>query len=345
MKYRKEIVTAVGTLTCAIGIGFFMQQGGSVPSPEYPGATLINANAAVLDVEEIILTSADFADGFVAPKAEEAVTLAAAQEIVAPKSEGLPVVKAAAAVDVLEMPESEMSSATEMQPEGSCEVAATARAVAAAMVNLTLSAPCLPQERVTVHHAGMLFNETTDDAGAFDITVPAMAEDATFVVAFTNGEGAVAQTTVEELADFDRVALQWKGDTGFELHAREFGADYGSEGHVWSGAMRDMTFAVTGQGGFITLLGDADVPDGLVAEVYTFPAKAAQSAGDVALSVETEVADNNCGLEIEAQTLQTFSGKNITSRDLTLSVPDCDATGNFLVLNSLFEDLKVAAIN
>ena len=163
------------------------------------------------------------------------------------------------------------------------------------------------------------------------------------MVAFTNGEGAVAQATVDELADYERVALQWKGDTGFELHAREFGATYGSEGHVWSGAARDMSFAVTGQGGYISRLGDVNVPDGLLAEVYTFPTNTKQSEGKVDLSVETEVASNNCGLEIEAQTLQTHSGRDITSRDLTLSVPDCEATGNFLVLNNLFEDLKVAS--
>lgn len=342
MKYRKEIVTTAGTLACAIGIGFFMQQGASVPDPEFKGATLINADAAVLDVEEIILTSADFAEGITAPKAEEAVTLAAAQEIIAPVGADLPVVQSAATADMLDTP---TADATQAQPDATCEITANARPVAAAMVNLTLSASCLPDERVTVHHSGLLFNETTDASGAFDIMIPAMAQDATFVVAFTNGEGAVAQTTVDEIVDFDRVALQWKGDTGFELHAREFGADYGADGHVWSGAARYMTFAVTGQGGYIHRLGNADVPDGLLAEVYTFPASAAQNYGDVALSVETEVGSNNCGLEIEAQTLQTFSGKDITSRDLTLSVPDCDATGNFLVLNNLFEDLKVAAIN
>jgi hypothetical protein len=63
----------------------------------------------------------------------------------------------------------------------------------------------------------------------------------------------------------------------------------------------------------------------------------------VFLSVEAEVAKNNCGLEIEAQTLQTKSGNDITSRSLTVSVPDCDAAGNFLVLNNLFENLKVAS--
>lgn len=302
--------------------------------PRIRGQPLANADAAVLDVEEIVLTSAEFAEGLVTPKAEEAVTPAAAEEMVAPEVADMPLVQTAAI---------ESESATETAVELLCDVTAAARPIAAAMVNLTLSAPCLVDERVTVHHSGLLFNQTTDATGAFDITVPAMEQEATFVVAFTNGEGAVAQTTVEELADYDRVALQWKGDTGFELHAREFGADYGEDGHVWSGATRDMSFAVTGQGGYISLLGDASVPDGLLAEVYTFPRDAAQGIGSVDLSVETEVASNNCGLEIEAQTLQTHSGNDITSRDLTLSVPDCEASGNFLVLNNLFEDLKVAS--
>ncbi len=30
------------------------------------------------------------------------------------------------------------------------------------------------------------------------------------------------------------------------------------------------------------------------------------------------------------------------TRDLILSVPDCDAVGDFLVLNNLVDDLKIA---
>lgn len=319
MRYRKEILTTAGTLSCALAIGFFMQKGDASEHlhPSFEGEILTNADAAVLDVEEITLTSAEFVKNLASRKEEEvAVVRVAAQELVAPVEDTL---------------------------DQSCEITANARPIAAAMVNLTLSASCMPNERLTVHHSGMLFNQTTDAQGGLDISVPAMAQDATFIVAFAVGEGAVAQTFVEELADFERVALQWKGDTGFELHAREFGADYGSQGHVWSGAARDMSFAVTGQGGFIYRLGDPSVPDGLMAEVYTFPMNASQSEGNIDLTVETEVASSNCGLEIEAQTLQTHSGNDITSRDLTLSVPDCEAVGNFLVLNNLLEDLKVAS--
>lgn len=336
MRYRKELIMTAGTLSCAIGIGFFMQQSNSTSAApaDYVGAALINADARVLDVEKIVLTSAEVASDVLMPENNEAMTQVAAQGT---EETLLPSVLPVAEMVALDTPE----AADTLTPV--CDITANARPVAAAMVNLTLNAQCLPNERVTVHHSGLLFNETTDENGALDVMVPAMAQNATFVVAFTNGEGAVAQATVEELIDFDRVALQWKGDTGFELHAREFGADYGSEGHVWSGALRDLSFAVTGKGGYISQLGDPDVPDGLLAEVYTFPTNATQNSGDVDLSVETEVANNNCGLEIEAQALQTKSGNDITSRDLTLSVPDCDAAGSFLVLNNLFEDLKVAS--
>ena len=336
MKYRKEILTTAGTLACAIGIGFFMQSSESPSEADFQGEVLANADAAILDIGAVTLTAADFVDTSTSPVVRDAETPVAVMD--PPRILQEPVEQVLAAIDVDE-PATETDAVTALQ----CEITANARPVAAAMVNLTLEAPCLPDERVTVHHSGLLFSQTTDETGALDITVPALSRDAVFIVAFSNGEGGVAQTTVEEIVDFDRVALQWKGDAGFQLHAREFGAEYGSAGHVWSGAARDMSYGVTGQGGFISKLGNPDVPDGLMAEVYTFPASTAQNAGNVALSVETEVGQNNCGLEVEAQTLQTFSGNDITTRDLTLSVPDCDAAGNFLVLNNLFEDLKIAS--
>lgn len=344
MKYRKEVITTAGTLACAVGIGFFMQSSQELPSAAYQGAPLENAGASVLSVEDIVLTSASFDDEVPAPTVEQAVTQPTAQEIEVPQVQTLPVLPEQEAPVQLAALDTADTSLGAVAPEvDSCEVTANARPIAAAMVNLTLLAPCLPNERVTVHHAGLLFNQVTDAQGGMDLSIPALAQEAVFIVAFSDGEGAVAQTTVEELVDFDRVAVQWKGDTGFQLHALEFGADYESAGHVWSGAPRDRTFAITGDGGFMSVLGDTEVPDALVAEVYTFPSGISQSAGTIHLSVETEVAENNCSLEIEAQTLQVSSGNDITSKDLTLSVPDCDASGNFLVLNNLFEDLKVAS--
>jgi len=321
MTRMKEILTAVGTLGSAVGIGFVMQS--SDLAQERYGNTaaaegVINSTT-LLEVEGITLTSAEFDTNVALPETDSQITTVAAPTSILPE----PVIPAPAITPA-------------------CEMIAQARPVAAAMVNLTLDAACMPNERVTIHHNGMIFTQVTSAAGAVDVTVPALSKDAVFIMAFSNGEGAVAQTTVEDLSDFDRVVLQWKGQSGFQIHAREYGADYGDRGHIWEGAPGDITDAVIGQGGFMSRHGDMDSAEPLLAEVYSFPSSAA-SAGSVALSVETEVSNANCGLEIEAQSLQISGVGKIKTQNLTLSVPECDAIGDFLVLNNLLQDLKVAA--
>ena len=335
MSHIKEILTAVGTLGCAIGIGFIMQSSdtaekrygsddGQIERTESSESTLEGADAGntLLDVQEITLTSAEFDTSIdvPTPSVDSQVTTVSAPTSL--------------------LPEPMLPEPTVTTP--ACEIAASARAVAAAMVNLSMTASCLPDERVTVHHNGMIFTETTSGTGKLDITVPALSQEAVFIVAFSNGDGAVAQTTVEELIDFDRVVLQWKGQTGFEIHAREFGADYGTRGHVWSGEPGDIAAAVTGNSGLIMKMGDPNVPDALFAEVYSFPKGATSQNGDIALSVEAEVNNVNCGLELEAQSLEIGDDSLIKTQNLTLSVPECDAIGNFLVLDNLLQDLKVA---
>ncbi len=334
MAYIKEIITAVGALGCALGIGFIMQNSetaaerygaASDPVQHEHDVQSSDAETSFLDVRNIELTSAAFdlepaLSDIALPKTDRDVILAVASEIQPP----------------------ELGQAPQLNTLG-CEVVAKARPMAAAMVNLTLDAPCLPNERLTVHHNGMIFTQTTSSAGSLDINVPALSDTAVFVVAFGNGEGAVAQAIVEDLADFNRVVLQWKGDAGFQIHALEFGANYDSIGHIWSGKPRDIASAITGEGGFISMNGDLSAQAPLVAEVYTFPADSVARDGGVALSVEAEINQSNCGQEIEARSLELVANKGIRTRDLTLSVPDCDAVGSFMVLNNLLTDLKVAS--
>lgn len=332
MSRMKEILTAVGTLGCAVGIGFVMQSsdtaekryGGKGEVVDHAAPAGVNlagfgASSTLLDVQEIKLTSAEFDTTVDAPAVDSQVTTVSTPQSVLPDPE---------------FPDPAVTP--------TCDITAEARPIAAAMVNLSMKASCLPGERVTVHHNGMIFTESTSDTGTLDITVPALNEEAVFIIAFSNGDGAVAQTKVEELAAFDRVVLQWKGQTGFQIHAREFGADYGGKGHIWADAPGNVADAVIGNSGLIIELGDKNVADALVAEVYSFPKASSGLSGEIALSVETEVSQLNCGLEIEAQSLEMSGNGPIKTQNLTLSVPECDAIGNFLVLNNLLQDLKVA---
>ena len=261
--------------------------------------------------------------------------------VAAPQPEALPdaPVQLAALQDapIAQMPMEEAA------PALVCEIAMTATASAAAMVQLEVSAPCLSDTQFTVHHNGMMFSALTDNDGAWSMQVPALAKNAVFIAAFDNGEGAVADVSVDTLDYYDRFVVQWKGESGLQIHAMEYGADYGEAGHVWHDAARDMAVAAKGEGGFLVRLGEGVIEDTtLIAEVYTFPTQNALRDGDVQISVETEVHAGNCGRDIEAQALVRPGAGEINARDLTMAIPDCEAIGDFLVLNNLYEDLKIA---
>ena len=280
--------------------------------------------AGALDLDVILLDPLDLANGVIegeTPATPEPVELAALETD-----------------DTLPAPQVEAAT-----PALVCEITATGEAASSAMVEFDLTAPCLPNERFVVHHNGMMFSAATDDAGSAKMMVPALSQTAVIIAEFANGEGAVAMTEVPSIAFYDRVVLQWSGDAGFQLHAREFGAGYGEDGHVWSGAARDAATAALGDGGFVTRLGMADGLTARMAEVYTFPTATTTQTGDIALSVEAEITTANCGTDVDAQALELSLDGTIRTQELTLSVAGCDAIGDFLVLNNLVNDLKIAA--
>lgn len=288
------------TLASALGIGFSMQY-----------------NAAAREIQSTVL-----------PVAEEAQAELVLRDIRLTSTVNLEAADLASRDQLPKMAFSEQID---------CAVSAQASAEPKALVALTFSAPCNSTERVTVHHSGLMFTATTDGDGTLSIQVPALVEHAVYIIELESGLGAVATTQVSDLDKIDRVALQWTGSSGFEIHAREFGADYGQGGHVWSGADG------TGRASQVLRLGDAQQLLPRMVEVYSFARDMADTNGTVALSIEAEISSNNCGREISAQTLEIRGGQRLRTRDLVLSMPNCNAIGDFLVLNNLVEDLKIAA--
>ncbi|WP_147109720.1 hypothetical protein [Tateyamaria sp. syn59] len=331
MRYIKEIATGATTLAIAVGIGFVMQSGEAAQARYGEAARQMAAsdsqpvNSAqsadvLLEVQEIELTSATDPAAVPVPQADATV-----QRVSVPAN-------------------SDMPDKSDVLPRAAgCEIVAGAQAGLAATVSLSLAAPCARNERLTVHHNGMMFTETTDANGNLSLIVPALTEQAVFIMAFSDGDGAVAQVAVPDVAQYKRTTLQWRGRAGFELHAREFGADYGQDGHVWSGVDQDIEGMMSGKNGYIMRLGDTDLAEPLIAEVYTYPSGHSIQSGTIDLSVEAQVTLNNCGIEVEAQSLEIQADGGMKSQDLTLAVPGCEAVGSFLVLNNLVADLKVAS--
>lgn len=329
--YRRYALAGM-TASCAISIGFLMQSSQATQAAHAPqGPATLHSP---LQATTASLSSGSATPGSAAPRV---LPFLPGEETRAAKLPDQPVVLLVSRdTPVADMPIEEAT------PTLSCDAELTAVPTAAAMVDLTLVAPCLTGERVTVHHDGLKFTEQVGEDGSLTVTVPALSEQAVFIMAFPSGAGAIANTTVNSLSFYNRVAVMWQGDAGLELHAREFSADYGTDGHVWRDAPRDMSAVLGGAGGFLMRLGRRDLPKAHIAEVYTFPSASAQTSGDILLSLEAEISSANCGRRIAAQSIELEDGIRPRTREIDLTMPDCDATGGFLVLKNLLEDLKIA---
>lgn len=335
LKVKKENATRValagGTILTAAAIGFFMQSGTAVVASavEEPRAKLVAENIAPKN------------DALVAALLQNDATHTLpdmpAERFAEMELPAQPIVLAVAT----DVPTKAMPS-EEATPILGCDIQVQAKPAVAAMVNLSIDATCLPGDRVTVNHAGLVFTEVLDPQGMLEISVPAMAQTAEFLVTFSNGYTGSATADVGSLQFYDRVAVQWTGETGLQIHALEFGATYGEEGHVWYGNERDLTAVIGGRGGFLLRLGDGFSSLSKMADVYTFPTLNAAQGGEVQLTVEAEVNGANCGRAVSATSLQVRPGDTPIKKSLNVEIPSCSATGDFLVLQNLLEDLTFA---
>jgi len=328
MSRKKQILMVGGTFAFALGTGFVMQNGDAV-------ASRFSADSPTELLQDL---QTDFVQG---PTLFNPVIDPPTFALVSETREDAPVVQEPpvqlAALEADPMPGAEILNDATMVAE--CSVDLDLEASKAAMVNLSITASCLANSQAVVHHKGMMFSLVTDENGQADVLVPALAGNAVYIVSFPSGEAAMGSVVVSDLADFDRAVLQWQGAAGMQLHAREFGADYGSEGHVWASAMGNSDAT----SGFLTILGTGNNETTFHAEVYTFPSGKTAQSGEVAISVEVEVTEANCGREVIAQSLQVFPDTDAEALDLTMQMPACEGVGDFLVLNNMLRSLTIAA--
>lgn len=213
-----------------------------------------------------------------------------------------------------------------------CAARMTARALPDALVELQLVSPCRPGARFSLHHGGVNFTEQLDRDGAKRMLVPALSQRAVFLADFPSGEDVMAIATLPHWPDIDRVILQ-APSAALALHVLELGATYGEPGHIWSQNR-------SGRGAFLAL-GDSQLPEAQLVQVYSLKRGTATTSGEMAISVEVEVTSRTCGAHFEGLLLDQRAGR-MRSRDLALEMPGCEALGGFLVLNNLVENLKIA---
>ena len=329
MSRFKTIKTIASTLTIAITLGFVVQYGESTPlisdedtTSTYnkaPRSLMLSTNAhgqPVFGVPNVVTTPIDHAANL--------------QHVVA--------------VDVvyteLDTPKFGPILAT---PVTGCGTTFSARREPAAIVALSLVAPCNEGQSFVVSHSGMQIAARTDRNGRAIVKVPALVTDAHFEVWFDNILKATTSIFVPELRRYDRAVLQWMTDDNMRLHALESGAQIGEPGHVWSASLHSAQDTREGRNGFVVYLGDSEADIPYQAEVYTFPEGQMNRDGGVDLRMGVTVTAHNCAREVDAMTIQTNAGQTLIETEITAQMPPCDQVGQVAMLRNKFSDLTIVS--
>lgn len=210
---------------------------------------------------------------------------------------------------------------------------------AGAMIDVGLSTPCHPSERIVLRHAGLAVTYRTNSVGALTARLPALTDQAVVSVLFAGGTIIEAELALPEAGQMRRFGVQWLGPLAFGINAFENGASYGEAGHV-SAADAGRPAAGSRDQGFLTLLGDDTVDQPMLAEVYTYP----DGSRDVPVVVEAAITAQTCGQDLLGETLNVAGGA-VALSDLSVTMPGCDAAGDFLLLKNLVPDMTLASAN
>ena len=224
-----------------------------------------------------------------------------------------------------------------------CGLSVSTTAGEGAIVALDIMDPCQPHSRVVIEHSGLNLTGRTDVMGLLTMDVPAFENPAFFTVRMPDGDSESSLALVPDLDSYYRVGLQWNENRALELHAMEFGATYGDPGHIWLNHAGSVDRAVAGEGGFVMQVGDAGVENPMLAQIYSFPRDTLDDAGNVRLTIEAPVTEANCGQDTLARTLELEEDGRVSVIELTFTLPGCDAVGDYLVLQNLLHDLRVAS--
>ena len=333
MSSARKYLLAGGTFATAMSIGFVMQNGDALAS------RMVDDQALDQVTQEIESAALPAVPALTMPESAQSAVLDLPAMDTVPVRPDAPVLLAAADPEAVVTD----APALSMLDGADCTVTMMAEAGPAATANLYIDAPCSVDTSGTIHHQGMMFTILTDSDGLASVVVPVLSQEAVFIAEMSDGGGAAAIVSVPDFSQYDRAVLQWQGEPSMGIHALEFGAGFSEVGHVWAAAARDPMAALTGEGGFLTQLGAIEAGSPFLAEVYTYPSGPSSRDGQVDLSVEAQVTPTNCGRAISAQSIQVSPGSAPFALDLNMTMPGCEAVGEFLVLNSMLMSLTLAS--
>lgn len=308
MDWKRRIARAVIVMTVALGAGHFVQS----MTPDETNGVASEKPARPVDVMPL-------SAGPDRMKPSAPLTAAAAPAFAIP-----PHVSPSASAEPAAAQPDPQTSALQESTALDCEITLDLAPQADAMIGIALSAPCNAGEAVVLGHEALRISARTSETGGLITSLPALVGQGEVDVRFQSGAVVHSPITIPDAMDRRRFVVQWQGSKG-ELALKATGIR----------AERRLPMDV----GQLEVLGDDTVDAPLLAQVYTWPSTA---DAEVDLVVEASVTRANCARDILGETIDTLGRGAV---DLTLTMPGCDAVGDYLLLKIPTQSPKLAAAN
>ncbi|MEM9781619.1 MAG: hypothetical protein AAF899_03990 [Pseudomonadota bacterium] len=207
---------------------------------------------------------------------------------------------------------------------------------AAADTELGITSPCHADSIATVEYHDMVFGVPIDRSGRGSLLMHGFASSADTVLEFEDGETVEFTVPFNGIERLERVALVWDDPISLNLHAFEFGAGEGEDGHVYHEQMRDFRSVRRRGGGFMYVYRPFEgVGDNI--QIYSHWVRRGGQAGVVKMYLDYESRDGDrlattCGSGEFArpsfEVVRSSRGRIETSNVRRLAAVDCDDVGD-----------------
>lgn len=223
-----------------------------------------------------------------------------------------------------------------------CSLSLSAVPLRGARVQLEVLAPCHKNKVVTITHAGLRFTEILNDKGMITVTIPVLSDPANIEVFFADGVSKSISAPIKGLSSMQRTGIAWSGQADLQLHASENSFNTSQNQQITQLNTRTYKQSYLQGGGYLTTLGNAGVENGKFVQIYSI-----ENPKEIFVDFEIVLNDpsSRCGENFSVNTVRYVDELGIQLSNKNVSVRNCSAENETIVLKNLLRNMIVAQRN
>lgn len=223
-----------------------------------------------------------------------------------------------------------------------CTVKLSAQSLRSARVRLNITAPCHSNKVATIAHAGLQFNEYVNDNGNIEITIPVLLDPATIEVSFSDGIKKSITTQTKDLSKVTRTGIAWSGHNTLNMQVHETANNPEKNQHLSLANKRTADQSYFLGGGYLTTLGNPDIPNGKRIHIYTSDVTQNRYVG---FQLHMKKQGLACQNDLSLRTIHYAPSTGIQIAKKSTTIDHCKAHSGNIVLKNMLKDMIVAQNN